>query len=207
MPSKETSLASRRLKESWPALVTDPCEDRAHEYKQSAPWPALQTHIAVTSMAMANLRDGGFIVIGVRQGQNGALHPDGMSDADLATFDADDVQAHVNKYADSHVSLACDIMTHAGKAFYVIEVSQFESDPVMCKKALQGSIDKGTIYARSPGKPESRPATHDDLREIISLASESVARRFLQMAGRVGLPAPPTAPTDSQRFDEELGEL
>jgi predicted HTH transcriptional regulator len=156
---------------------------------------------------MANLRDGGFIVIGVRQGQGAVLHADGMTDADLATYDADNIQDYVNKYADPHASLGCDIMEHDGKRFYVIEVERFESDPVMCKKTLQGSLAKGTIYARSPGKPESRPATHDDLREVISLASEIVARRFLQMAERVGLLPETRVDADSDRFDQELKDL
>jgi predicted HTH transcriptional regulator len=42
-------------------------ESRNVDFKEPASWSNLQVHIARTSMAMANLRDGGIIIVGVSE--------------------------------------------------------------------------------------------------------------------------------------------
>jgi predicted HTH transcriptional regulator len=51
----------------------DTCvESQSIDFKESAPWEALQFKIIRTALAMANLRDGGVVVVGVgERGSNG----------------------------------------------------------------------------------------------------------------------------------------
>lgn len=73
-------------------------ESRDVDFKESASWSNLQIHIVRTSMAMANLRDGGIIVVGVSE-RGGSWSLDGISTQHLTTYDEDNVNDFVNKYA------------------------------------------------------------------------------------------------------------
>ncbi len=49
------------------ALIDLGREDRSLEYKESQPWGELKNKIAKTALGMANVRDGGTIVVGVSE--------------------------------------------------------------------------------------------------------------------------------------------
>ena len=73
---------------------------------------------------------------------------------------------------------------------------------------LQGAgVKKDTIYARPPGKVETRPATADDLQEILELAADVALRRYLVRARRIGAELRPTGESDEDMYAKERGEL
>lgn len=197
----------------WPDLVDGPYETRAREYKGSSAWGAIKHHIAKTALGMANLRDGGFIVVGVSSGPNDTLTPDGVAAADLATFKQDDIQDWINKYADPYVQVHCAPRNHAERDYYVIRVEQFTSVPVICNKALDGppeqALERGTIYVRPPGKVETRSALAEDLREVLDLATDIRLREFLGRMARAGIPLLAAEPEarEEDAYDAELGDL
>lgn len=60
-------------------------ELRDAEFKESQPFPVLRYKIVKTAMSMANLRDGGLIIIGAHQ-RNGRLSLDGITQEHEATY-------------------------------------------------------------------------------------------------------------------------
>jgi hypothetical protein len=159
-------------------------------------------------MAMANLRDGGIIVIGASEsGETWELT--GIQPEHLATYDVDDVIDSVNKYASPSVQLEIVIVTYQNeKRFLALRVHEFEDTPVVCKRnAPDGNkkLSAGEVYVRPFGTPRTtKVLSADEMHELLELAAEKRARRFLETAHRVGLRPPEPA---VQRFDEELGEL
>ena len=153
---------------------------------------------------MANLRDGGIIVIGVEQNDSRWMLS-GISEADLATFDADIAADQVNSYISPHAKITMVSFNEEGKKFLAIEVHEFSDIPVVCKKNGPGLME-GAVYIRPPGvRPQTtRVMRAEQMHDLLDLAAEKRSRRFLEVAKRVGMVP---EETHRQRFDEELKGL
>jgi predicted HTH transcriptional regulator len=178
-------------------------EDRFLEYKESAPWDTLKLKIAKTAMAMANLRDGGTIIIGIRRGQNGQYFPDGVKSDHVQTYDPDDVQALVNRYADPYVRLEVQTVKTDGKDFVEIRVYEFEEVPIVCKRNGDG-IRQGAIYIRSARMPETcEVQSQTEMRELIEVATDKSVRRFLARARSAGIQTETREDSDDAAFEAQ----
>ncbi len=164
---------------------------------------------------MANLRDGGRIIIGVDE-QGGVLNPAGLSADDLATWRYDDVAAGLGAYADPALDFDLNVHAYQGRQFVVLEVHEFDELPILCKMTYQEPppgrqviLREGACYVRSRRKPEtSEVPTQAEMRELLDLAIEKGVRRFIARARAVGLELPGrAAPSDQARFDQQLQEV
>src|SRR4051794_5375474 len=91
-------------------LALGRCQEQTWlDFKESQPWPDLRWRLLKTIMGMANLRDGGLILIGVSERDN-TWELIGIDQAHLDTFDYDDIADQLNKYASPQVNL--DIVVH-----------------------------------------------------------------------------------------------
>lgn len=193
-------------------FALDRCQEQQWlDFKESQPWPELKWRLLKTIMAMANLRDGGLIVIGISE-RGDAWDLTGIAPEHLRTFDSDDILDQVTKYASPVVTL--DVVLHRhddGKEYLAINVHRFSETPVVCKSngpsELQSRdrITAGDVFVRPPGKPQTeRVMDASRLHELLELAAETRARRMLEVAHRVGF----TPPESSQmRFDKELSSI
>lgn len=187
----------------------DRCQESTNiDFKASAAWDDLKLQLIRTVMAMANLRDGGIIVIGASESGD-IWDLTGIQPEHLATYDVDDVVDSVNKYASPPVRLEMVIVTYQNeKRFLALQVHEFSGTPVVCKQnAPDGNkkLSAGEVYVRPFGKPRTtKVLSADEMHELLELAAEKRARRLLEVAHRVGLRSPEAA---AQRFDQELGEL
>ena len=132
-------------------------------------------------LALANVIDGGSIIVGV---EDGTFVRQGLSPEQIATFDYDVMRDQIDPYADPRVIFSKQILQDpGGLSFAVIEVTPFEELPVICARDGQ-DITAGTIYFRSRARrPESaRIARAEDMREIIEI-SISRRSRTLRRAG------------------------
>ncbi|HEX5504094.1 MAG TPA: ATP-binding protein [Thermomicrobiales bacterium] len=210
-------MESRRLTDQQFAdLVTLRYELRGIEFKGIRPRTdrLFFARVARACLGMANLRDGGRVVIGVDE-RGGAFDPVGLSDTDLDTWRYDDVAAGLASYADPALSFDLHIHEYQGKQFIVLEVHEFDDLPVLCKmgytdyEAKQPVLRAGACYVRSRRKPEtSEIPSQAEMRELLDLAIEKGLRRFLARARAVGLELPGQAPSgDRERFERQLRDV
>ncbi len=169
------------------------------EFKRAMDWePGLIKDI----LAMANLQDGGRIVIGV---EDATFLRQGLSEDQLQTYDTDIIRDRVATYADPFVELTCfRPFDRGGRQYVVIQVATFRENPVICRKdgGRNNELRAGDIYYRSPARrPRSaRIDSSVDMRDLIELAAVRRMRRLNEL----GLEAPrPTA----YDYNGELGGL
>lgn len=181
-------------------------------------------------LAMANVQDGGRIVIGI---QDETLARQGVSQQQLDSFNPDVMMDRVGVFADPHVTFSIDKIPDAtGLHFVVITVAPFERTPVICAKdgGSQNELQRGSVYYRSKtGRPKSaRVANANDMRDIIERAAIQTMRHFQNLgleAKSIEVAAPPGPPAlaanpmalaanptalavqMAEYFDEELGGL
>lgn len=184
---------------------------RCHEsedvdFKESAAWKDLKWKIVKAALGMANLRDGGLIVVGLSE-RDERWHLTGVSEEHLATFDPDTILGAVNAYASPFVEMDAAVVRYDGRDYLALDFKEFRETPVVCKKnGPEGEgIVKGAVYVRPPGVPRTTRVTDAvQMHDLLELAGEKRGRRILEVAKRVGLVEPAT---DRQKFDDELGEL
>lgn len=176
-------------------------EDRNIEYKESCP-PNIEK-LAKSIMAMSNIRDGGYIVFGMKQLDSGRFIKEGIKDEHLIEYNKDILLDRINEYADPYVRFSIKTLEYESKKFLFIIVPEFEEIPVICKRDGRSDLTKGSIYTRTRDRrPESaRVRNQTDMREIIELA---VDKGIEKMRRRRYLSE---IPSGKQLFDEQVKDL
>lgn len=184
-------------------------EERNLEYKRSMSWrePATKAKIAKSAMAMANIADGGTIILGVEK-HGDTYVPDGMDPEHAETFKQDDVMEHVNEYADPYVQLTVKPVSKDNKGFVVIQVQEFDQLPVVCKKDGNEGLKRGAFFTRSRRKYETaQVGSQTEMREILDLAVDREIRRLRRRGlipfGEIVSPSE----ADRKAFEQQLGGL
>ena len=188
-------------------------EERYLEYKCSMMWTGNATtkvKVAKAMMAMSNLRNGGVIVIGMKEVRKGVFKPDGMTVGQVMSFSHDDIAQWVNDYAVPAVQFTVEPFTHDENQFVIIQVREFDSAPTICRKqktpAGGETLKIGAIYYRSNRKNESAPISSDeDMRELITLAVDKGVAQEIKRLRELGL-VPTEAEVQQQwmkKYEEE----
>jgi len=183
-------------------------ESQAIDFKESADWNSLKWRLIRTVMAMGNLRDGGIIVIGASErGDDWELT--GIEQAHLSTYDIDDIIDAINKYASPPMQVEIVRVKYRNdKEFLAFQIKEFEHSPYVCKKNGPdevGLLFEGEAYIRPPGKPQTKKVTNaQEMDDLLELAAEKRARSMIETSRRIGFVP---SPSNTQRFDEELGDL
>jgi hypothetical protein len=195
------------------ALALGRCQEQPWlDFKESQPWPELRWRLLKTIMGMANLRDGGLVVIGVSERDN-TWELTGIQQAHLDTFDYDDIVDQLSKYASPQISLDIVVHDHDDKNRYLaFHVHQFNDSPVVCRNNSPDDVKPkdrlaaGEIYVRpATGKPQTVKVTDAArLHDLLEMAAEFRARRMLEVGKRVGMVPGQTA---ASRFDAELSTI
>ncbi|MBU4354341.1 MAG: ATP-binding protein [Desulfobacterales bacterium] len=182
-------------------------ESQGIEFKESGPWESLKWKIICTALAMANLRDGGIIVIGASEREQ-TWELTGIEPAHLETYNVDVIVGAINKYASPNVDLDIVVIKHSnGADFLAIQIREFNDTPIVCKKngPTGKNVIEGAVYVRPPGIAKTTRVTKaEQMHDLLELAAEKRARRILEVSGRIGLEPRQTA---KEHFDEELEGL
>lgn len=186
-------------------------EERYLEYKRSMMWTGndlTKVKVAKAMMAMANLRNGGVVVIGMKEIKKGVWEPENMTAERVMSFNNDDIAQWVNDYAVPAVQFTVEPFTHDGNQFVVIQVREFDSYPAVCRKPKQlggGEVLKtGAIYYRSNRKNESAPiSSEEDMRELIRLAVDKGVAGEVERLRELGLAATFPAPQEDAALKYE----
>ena len=157
------------------------------------------------ALSMANLRDGGHIVIGIDDKTTAAMLP-GLTPAQAASWLAyDAVSRKLAEYADPPVRFELAERGLVSQVTVVVmQIFQFDDIPVLCRRDFPDVLRKGACYVRSHRVPESAEIpTAVEMRELLDLASEKRLRAFVATAERAGVELR-GGPTAVERFDAEL---
>ena len=94
----------------------------------------------------------------------------GLSDADLATWNYDDVADRIAIYADPSVTFDLEIGEYDDNKFVVLRIEEFADVPVLCKRSYGDVLRDGACYVRPRRKPEtSEVPTQADMRDLLDL--------------------------------------
>lgn len=192
------------------SLICNGREERHLEFKRSMNWssPATKSKIVKSALAMANLRDGGTIILGVDRNPDDSYAAIGMTQEDQDSFRQDDVSVEVNNYADPFIEVAISKQELDNKRFVVITVSEFSELPIVCKRDGADRIRKGAICIRPRQKFETAEIPSQvEMRELLDLATEKKIRAFQAQLQRLGTQLAPPNDYDSQAFNDQLGGL
>ncbi|MFT4288781.1 hypothetical protein [Nocardioides sp.] len=145
--------------------------------------------IARAAMAMGNLRDGGLVCLGIEDAQLTAMTP-GLSPQQLSEWsDYNNVHDALARYSEPPVAFhVAPLKLANGSDIVVLEVSEFDQVPHVCKKDYPGELQQGVVYVRPHGKPQSLAVpTAADMRELLDLAVTKGVREFIRRIGDAGL--------------------
>lgn len=188
-------------------------EERNMEYKQSTPWleNEFKAKITKTILALSNIRDGGNILIGIRELEGGLYESEGVCDEHYETYTKDEMTSYVSSYADPYVRFEIYKSEISSKKFVMIRVYEFDEIPVVCKKDFNSEatiiLRKGATYTRSYGKPQTiEVPSQNEMRELLDMATEKKVRRLMEMSKRIGLPIQSEL-SEKDKFDNQIREL
>jgi hypothetical protein len=167
--------------------------------------------VARAAMAMGNLGDGGVVCLGIDDDQMRAMLPGLSPKQGVEWSDFDNVSAAMAKYSDPPVQFDLHKYTLTnGIVVIVLDVSEFDRVPHVCKKGYPGELQNGFTYVRPHGKPESVTIPSSaDMHDLLDLAITKGVRRFIRRVGAVGLPLSPPAllqDLDKDAYDRERSE-
>jgi predicted HTH transcriptional regulator len=170
--------------------------------------------VAKAILGMANRRDGGRIVLGVREDQPGKLERVGLTEAQAATWRHDELAAAIAPVADPYVTFEVEEHRYEDTLYLVVDVREFEEVPVICRRdyppnlkaGQKAMLRAGAVYVRTRRIPETTEIpSQTEMRELIELATEKRMRSLLGTIDRAGLEVRPKAAPDEQ-FLAELPE-
>ncbi len=183
-------------------------EQSGVEFKGGGPRTDKQllTRVVRAVIGMSNRRDGGYVMIGIDENNQGAPIPNGVSANDLATWSYDDLANSLAEYVEPSVSFDLEAIEYQGKSFVIINVHEFEDIPVLCRRGYPGVLRAGACYVRTRRKPETLEIpTQADMRDLLDLATEKGVRRFVARARAAGLSlSGQLPPTDAEFFNRQL---
>ncbi len=195
-------------------------EETYLEYKGSMPWNHRNTKLKIicAMLSLSNNKDGGVIVIGIKEEFNKSFNPSGMSDEDFNSFNYDDVARVVQTYSDPIIEfkLLADVakIDEQERKFVVIQVPE-SKEPTICVKygLLNKSVGyypenialrKNAIYIRSKAPIESREiAAVHEWREMIDRAVEKNRKELLRRLP-CSVATKEDKKRDNKKFEEDL---
>jgi hypothetical protein len=189
------------------SLINNGREERNLEFKRTMNWSdaATKAKVVKSSIAMANLRDGGTIVFGLERQADDSYIQTGMNQADYDSFKQDDVSVEVNNYADPFVEL--DVLKEGlgGKLFVLLRIREFADLPIICKRDGAERLRSGAVYVRPRRKCESiELPSQAEMREILDLAAEKRVRSLYSQIDRIGARLVFPEDPESEAFNAQI---
>lgn len=184
--------------DEFEALVLGAEENTSLEFKGPCEWSCRT--FAKDILALANIQDGGFIVVGF---EDGSLKRLGVSKSQDESFDAEVMQDQMSEFTDSFVSFSVHHLSgNDRKKFVVIRVSEFEEIPVI-SRIDKYDIHRGAVYYRSRrGRPASKLISNSyDMRDLIDRATV----KMMAKRGSQGYEADNSS--HEEYYDQEIGDL
>lgn len=184
-------------------LIEGQKEHPGLDFKASCPWD--KKKLTKDILAMSNLPDGGYIVIGIEEDGSNFLRK-GVTADDCKTYVLDTMRDQVSKFADPMVDFDVQFPEDSdGLTYIVIKVFSFRETPTLCKRDLDKELTASTIYYRNSNRRMESAAISNinDLRDLIELA----AVRLMQRRRRFGFIVPESNHELHQKEIEAANEI
>lgn len=140
----------------------------------------LRAKVIRAILGMANLPDGGSVVVGVSEsGPGPSIAP--CTERDAGTWSNDNLNDAVSQYADPYVDIDVTVVPWETGAVVIVSVRPFDDIPVICKKDSENVLRRGAMYVRHRGKVETLEVpSHVEMREVIERAARLQLAKLLQ---------------------------
>jgi len=161
-------------------------ESQNLDFKADIPWTPAS--MVKDFIAMANVRDGGTIVIGVSEADD-AFVGTGVCEENLKTYKIDAMRDKLYRYTDPSIDFRLTFPADlSGKKYVVIKVLPFKEIPIISKVSIPDQMAAHTIYYRNTDRRvQSAPVSNsNDLRDIIESAVVKMMQRRLDAGFNVG---------------------
>lgn len=169
--------------------IDSPSETRNFELKSSIPWNNLDKQyelqrIIMSILGISNIKNGGKIILGIKQNTDKTFTAEGMRPEHLKTYEQDNLYQIIKPYGNPTPIFEIKNIEYNGLYYIVFNVQQFLYSPIICAKNGSRSeksgdnkelepLIKGALYTRSY-KPETKRVDNEtEMREIIDLAIDS----------------------------------
>ena len=201
-------------------ILDYPSESRAVELKSSMPWSDIsqqqQLQETVKSiLGMSNIKDGGKIIIGIRQNSDKTFEVTGVCGEDLETYDPDKIYQAVRNYGEPAPRFEVKNMEYKGKFFVVFLVQEFLYSPVICckngKNIVSEPLVKGALYIRTHSPGTKKVDNETEMREIINLAIDKEIESYSARTQKICRATPhaeiPKGEIDDKKFTDEIRDV
>ena len=183
------------------------------DYREGFPWTNANLdkkyELVKDLMAMANTKDGGRVIVGVR---NKTFELVGVAHDVYETFDANNVvqMAHDN----AEPKIVCHVSKHVidDKRLIVLDVEEFDDTPIICTNTIKSSETKprmilreAAVYVRTSAATTEEITSPVEMRSLLGRALAKKKESLLQdiqnlLSGR----APAREVEGKSRYEEEL---
>lgn len=185
--------------EEFESLILGAEETQALEFKGPCQWSVKL--FAKDILALSNVQDGGFIVIGV---EDKSWKRVGMTAAQTNSFQQEVMQDQMTSCSDPFVTFSCYKVKGADKKKYVvIKVHEFPEVPVV-SRTDKFDLKEGVIYYRTRRRrPCSEPVANSyDMQDILDRAAVKLMSKRRSQGYRSA-----EEETNKQLYEKELGGL
>jgi predicted HTH transcriptional regulator len=157
------------------AQLSAPGELRNVEFKRPFSWSErpMQIKVIRTLIGMANIQDGGRIIIGIDDATHSLI---GLGSDQLASFDTTKINEQLAKYSDPKIDCELRKVILDGEHIIVIDVAEFLEIPIICKEDTSAPSSKeilrrGALYYRNAKCESTEIGTVEDMRDLLKRAT------------------------------------
>jgi hypothetical protein len=194
-------------------LIARKSETANVDYKEGFAWTKgnrdRKYELVRDLLAMANTKDGGRVIFGVRDGDFEFI---GVADDVYGSIDPNNVVQVLHAYSSPKV--ACSVIKREidGRKVVVLDVAEFADTPVICTDTIKAAgqstiLRKGAIYIRTSAAQTTDISSADEMRELLGRAMTRKGDELLRTIERL-LTGKPIAPTPASRdlYDTEMAQ-
>ena len=189
-------------------------ETRNVDYKAPHAWDTeSKAGLAKDIMAFSNTRDGGTLIIGISEKKDGSGYDiKGLTSDQLKTYDISSIGSYVNERCEPAPKYDVLKRQYQEKSLVIIQVSEFDSAPIICKKDAQKPYEKkdfifkkGQILVRTDDAKSKPIQSAEEMHKLLGLAITKKGDELLQSIQRIIKGSPieePVIPPEKMYHEE-----